>query len=101
MASEKKTLSWNDVYGYASKIVPVIGTAVACYYGLISKIDRIESKMDKIVVYADADKIVWNNRLETIEAGGRDLKNKVNEHDKEINRIFAILPKQVKREEYE
>lgn len=85
------------------KIVIGAFTVSGVYFGIINKLDKMESKIDAINLLTDKDKVILENRMAALEADYKEGKDKVGrEMSLLTNRVFEIygvLPKQTKIED--
>ena len=83
----------------------VSGTAALCalYFGLESKLDKLESKIDELGMVSIKDKEIIQNQITALQLEFKEGKHKVNRElasltDRVFN-LYAVLPKTPKIEE--
>lgn len=70
-----------------------------CFFWIITAIYDVKSEVLELRMLTTKDKEIIELKHDALFAQVQINKNLLNEHDKAINRILAILPKEIKREE--
>lgn len=70
-------------------LIVICGSGI--WYG-ITKLNSIESKVDKLEMLSFKDKEVIDSKLEYVMLTARTNSNRTTEIEKDIIRLFAILP---------
>ena len=74
------------------KRLPIIGILATSAWWGISKLNVIESKIEKIELLSFKDKEIIDSRFTIVEASMNENKAKNNEQDKQLFRLAAVLP---------
>jgi Pyruvate/2-oxoacid:ferredoxin oxidoreductase gamma subunit len=74
------------------KRLPIIGMIAAGAWWGISKLNVIESKIEKIEILSFKDKEIIYSRFAIVEAAVNENEAKNNEQDKQLFRLAAVLP---------
>lgn len=76
------------------------GTMSACalYFGIIARLDHLESKIDKYIAVKEEQTKLDTYEMSILQLNDMDQDDKLKELEKKVFRLYAILPKELKLE---
>jgi len=74
------------------KRLPIIVLGLSCAWYVITKLNNIENKVEKIELLSFKDKEAIYNDIQNIQTFAANNSNRTNELEKNVIRLMAIMP---------
>ena len=74
------------------KRLPIIALGLSCAWYGISKLNSIETKIEKIELLSFKDKEAIDEKIESMQIFATNTSNRTTEIEKDLIRLLAIMP---------